>query len=303
MNKISVEIGGQIIDRFCGDIETMISSVSALWGKKIYRIGKKIFVPLCLAPFHEPHNFNFIGALAFHRTRIFIEALCYFEFELWGNYYVGKNTRNLINNNLEILSYQTQFTGSETCRGGINRIRFNFNHPISVLFFWGVDRDKIQQIRIEFNDNLFLECTLDELEYEKINNEGYYSCNLCGELKKQICFGCKVCRCEIDKLTRSTPKGYEMDIDFDYLVNLWKHQGGLCAYTGIPMNFGYCKDIDWACSIERIDSMQGYNKNNICLIAAEFNTSIRLNLISSSDDIIGDSGWSYEKFKTFVKHW
>ena len=49
------------------------------------------------------------------------------------------------------------------------------------------------------------------------------------------------------------------------------------------------KDVDWAASLERKDATQGYNKNNVCLIAAEFNTPIRSSM-SDPEDVTGDSG-------------
>lgn len=185
----------------------------------------------------------------------------------------------------------------------------------------------------DFYDNKIQIVKRKKVEEKIINDEEYRSCNMCGQMKKKIDHydeksknRCKACYYESNKKINSTPKShlkklirtaknctkefkrikragnFKMDIDFDYLVKLWNDQGGLCAYTGIPLHFGFCKDIDWACSIERKDAKQGYNKNNVCLIAAEFNTSIRSS-VSNPEDVTGDSGWNLQKIKTFIDHW
>ena len=72
--------------------------------------------------------------------------------------------------------------------------------------------------------------------------------------------------------TRDRKKGWLSNIDAAYLLDLVLEQGGLCAYSGVPMEL-LKPNSHWRASIERIDNGQGYVKGNCCLIAAEFNSS------------------------------
>jgi hypothetical protein len=92
----------------------------------------------------------------------------------------------------------------------------------------------------------------------------------------------------------------DFDIDFDYLVSLYHKQNGRCFYSNIPLNFGKYKDNDWITSLERINSLKGYTKDNVCLIAFEFNTT-DYTCMSANETIEGSSSWSKEKFEYFKK--
>ena len=59
----------------------------------------------------------------------------------------------------------------------------------------------------------------------------------------------------------------EIDVDFDFIKNLWDKQNGLCYYTGIKMVFSGRIDRfqSWDCpSLDRKDPSKGYTKNNLC---------------------------------------
>jgi hypothetical protein len=90
------------------------------------------------------------------------------------------------------------------------------------------------------------------------------------------------------------------DIDFDFIVSLYKQQKGRCFYSGVPLAFGSYKEKNWVMSVERIDPMKGYVKNNVCLIAYEFNTRDGTSL-SESGRVQGSSAWNKEKFEYFAK--
>ena len=135
-----------------------------------------------------------------------------------------------------------------------------------------------------------------------INDIQYIKCNKCDTFKtidfflKKSSYGCKPCRdmdrrhannnprrhmqnmiCHMIKHTKERNKkgrGHGLcEYTFDDIVKLWGEQGGLCAYSRIPMTFGSHKDMWWTCSPERIDETKGYIKGNVCLICHEFNTS------------------------------
>lgn len=50
---------------------------------------------------------------------------------------------------------------------------------------------------------------------------------------------------------------------------LWDRQHGLCYYSKIPMNPRPM--VDWQCSLERLDTAQGYIPSNVVLCCLEFN--------------------------------
>jgi hypothetical protein len=104
------------------------------------------------------------------------------------------------------------------------------------------------------------------------------------------------------RMNKKTTKKREsdFDIDFDYLVSLYHKQHGKCAYSNVPMSFGSYKDNDWITSLERINSLKGYTKDNVCLIAVEFNTG-DFTCMSVNETVEGSSAWSKEKFEYFKK--
>ena len=96
-------------------------------------------------------------------------------------------------------------------------------------------------------------------------------------------------------------RSHEYDIDFDFMVGIYKAQRGLCAYSGIPLAFGSYRVKDWVASIERLDNNKGYTKDNVCLIALEFNTSSHA-CMSDPENVKGSGAWSLAKFQFWEKH-
>jgi len=162
-----------------------------------------------------------------------------------------------------------------------------------------------------------------------INNIEYYDCNYCNELKlrddfnKSINNGCKKCIREYKIKYLSSPRGCmiqllssaksstkrrnktnndkrvnDFDISFDYLVEVFNNQKGLCKVSGIPMTFGNCEVVNWKISLERINPLLGYIKGNICFICCEWNTSDQSIMYKEKQE--GSSSWSPEKFKIFI---
>ncbi|CAE7282947.1 unnamed protein product [Symbiodinium sp. CCMP2592] len=92
---------------------------------------------------------------------------------------------------------------------------------------------------------------------------------------------------------RDKQKGRQSDVDMDHLLDLVLEQEGLCAYSGIPMEL-LIPNSHWGVSIERIDTQLGYMKGNCCLIAAEFNTTVR-NPRHEAGTSCGSAQWSRQK--------
>lgn len=87
------------------------------------------------------------------------------------------------------------------------------------------------------------------------------------------------------------------DLNFQFLVELYNKQKGLCAYSGLPLQFGSSLDKNWVASLERKNTFKGYTTDNVCLICAEFNTndqSVKLN-----NPKLGNGGWTADKFLVF----
>jgi hypothetical protein len=78
-------------------------------------------------------------------------------------------------------------------------------------------------------------------------------------------------------------------LTLEELIAILKQQGGLCAYSGVPMS---SRKGDFKVSIERIDTFKGYDKENVCLIIQELNSPDR----TVMNDTKGSTGWSRAKF-------
>ena len=62
-------------------------------------------------------------------------------------------------------------------------------------------------------------------------------------------------------------------IDKSDIQKLYDEQGGLCAVTGLPMQFSALESgkNSYAVSVDRIDSSKGYYKDNIRLVCSRVN--------------------------------
>ncbi len=167
LRKICFHIGGQEFDAFeAEDLETQITAVANLWGKRISHIGDKTFIPLCFASLHGPSNFLLLKKLYHADVHIDVRSFCECEFELWGDCYYFLEYKKMLHNAICQITYQTQFDGSENCKQGTNEFRLNFLHPLTYIFFWGPEKRKIKRILLQLEGHAFVDCTPDELEYE-----------------------------------------------------------------------------------------------------------------------------------------
>ena len=98
-----------------------------------------------------------------------------------------------------------------------------------------------------------------------------------------------VLRIAANAANRDRQKGRQSDVNHSDLLDMIMGQGGLCAYSGLPMELTQPYS-HWQMSIERIDNSQGYVRGNYCLIAAEFNSSVH-----GEDSGRGTSQWSKRK--------
>ncbi|CAE7828676.1 esiB, partial [Symbiodinium sp. CCMP2456] len=98
---------------------------------------------------------------------------------------------------------------------------------------------------------------------------------------------------------RDRKKGRQSDINTDHLLDLVFEQGGLCAYSGVPMEI-LKPHSHWRASIERIDNRRGYVKGNYCLIAAEFNSAVH-KICNEEGSSCGSSQWSKQKVQEVIR--
>jgi hypothetical protein len=64
------------------------------------------------------------------------------------------------------------------------------------------------------------------------------------------------------------------DITLQDLLDIYNSQNGLCYYSKVKLNLNF--KSDWQCSIERLNPDIGYIKENVALIALEFNTASQM---------------------------
>lgn len=170
-------------------------------------------------------------------------------------------------------------------------------------------------------------------EMQLIDDVKHHRCTKCGEMRKEDLFlkrkkyGCLECRRGNNNAMKMRPRyaiqlllgssltatktresrstahlrDLSHDITFDYLVQVFNDQKGLCAYTGLPMKFGNYLEKNWCMSLERIDVFKGYTKGNVCLVCLEFNGADK-SVCYTKEDGTGNAGWTKDKFNVFLKH-
>ena len=148
--------------------------------------------------------------------------------------------------------------------------------------------DKIKEM-LEILDQNIKE---NYLKFDGNIKENYYETARCK--LKGLCTSAK------SRVIKKNKKGRNLgfDIDFDFLVEMYNKQKGLCAYSNIPLKFGNSRNINWVISLERIDITKGYLKDNVCFICLEFNSSD----YSPNQKIksLTNTCWSKKKFELFL---
>lgn len=71
---------------------------------------------------------------------------------------------------------------------------------------------------------------------------------------------------------RANKKNLDFDIDLNFMYYLWNKQRGLCNISKLPMSFSFKnQDNKYNVSIDRIDSSNGYTKDNVQLVCSIVN--------------------------------
>jgi hypothetical protein len=100
------------------------------------------------------------------------------------------------------------------------------------------------------------------------------------------------------------PRGGDSDFElsFEVLTELYRDQGGRCAYSGLPFDFGTKHRKP---SLERKDPLKPYTKDNVCLIWMVWNTIDTIAITKHGIDDIKPGerqSWSKEKFEYAFEH-
>jgi hypothetical protein len=83
---------------------------------------------------------------------------------------------------------------------------------------------------------------------------------------------------------RKADTSAECSIDEHTIVDKFEQQGGRCYISNIPLVLE--SNVDWRCSLERLDNAKGYTDENTVLVCLEFN---------------GPAQWTRAKFSLFER--
>jgi hypothetical protein len=169
---VNVCLGGTRVDTYnCEDIQTQIRTTCELFNRKIKYVNSTVFIPLVLTPFHN-NNLHLLGT-GYHDTTVEIElndnCIELVDINLYGNvYYV--DTKQYIKNykaRHQYISVQQQYTGAESMSCTNTKFRLFFNHPAYLIYFWGFDKTKVTNIRLQLDECDYYNGKIEPLEYLK----------------------------------------------------------------------------------------------------------------------------------------
>ena len=171
---IDVEIGGQRINRLSSMKEVELNCQLISPNRKVTTTQNKngsftTIVPLELGPFHG-HEIFLMGCLYYHEARINIGFGDFpvYDAEIWGKTYTfyEDTWKSLTQVGQEVMTIQNQFTGEEEVTlGKVNKLRLNFNHPVTCIYFWGIDKQLIKNIKLRLNDIDYIDTSTQILDH------------------------------------------------------------------------------------------------------------------------------------------
>lgn len=174
IKTIEVEIGGQRIDRVCSLKEIQLNCQLLNTHRRVKTIPNQdgsftTIIPLELAPFRG-HEICLLGCLYYHEIRLNVQFGDFpvSEAEVWGKTYNfdEKIWNSFYQKPYESIVVQNQFNGEETLKlGTVNKLKLNFNHPISCIYFWGMEKQFINKITLMLNGHDYLQSTPLMLDY------------------------------------------------------------------------------------------------------------------------------------------
>ena len=170
INKVEVEIGGQLIDRQYGDWMEIWNELTLPAGKKDGYVemikaesnmdadlATKAYVPL---EFWFCRNIGLalpLIALQYHEVKINIEfnSVPFTDATLWADYIFldTDERRRFAQLSHEYLIEQVQFTGGETINSSNLSAKLSFNHPVKELIWQEKHKAKLGNTKLMLNGN------------------------------------------------------------------------------------------------------------------------------------------------------
>ncbi len=170
IESIEVEIGGHRVDILrCCDMDTLINTSCAFFGRKVTHLNGRTYIPMVMAPFHY---FNIISpSVKYHEIYILFVFKQKVSYELYGNCIVlnQEDRVKFFENELKFMCVQHQIIYDEPFVGGKNKYYLGFNHPVPLIFFWGFDKSKVTNIKLTLDENVFYDGPLEPLEHFKLS--------------------------------------------------------------------------------------------------------------------------------------
>lgn len=168
IGSVKVMVGNRRVDSWEGtDIKTLIDTMCAVFKRKISRHGKKMFIPLVLAPFH---SHNLLSLVGLRDTPVVIQveflAAVAVAAEIHGKMYFLSNGPRKAAMAYEMGIAETQWGGDHPKPMSLpyTKHRLSFDHPISMLIFWGIDKKTIEVVKLHLNGHAIYDGPIEPLE-------------------------------------------------------------------------------------------------------------------------------------------
>ena len=181
ISGVEVRCGGRRIDGWEGtDVATLIETMCAVFGRKLSRHGDRLFVPLALAPFHSHNLLSLVRSAALSDARPpdvvvtveFVDAASASSSaaELYGRtYFLSPKARRRAAMAYQMGSAFSQWGGDHPFPRSLSGMKhhLSFDHPVSMLMFWGVDKATVASVSLQLNGRAFYDGPLAPLERVK----------------------------------------------------------------------------------------------------------------------------------------
>lgn len=196
VGRVETEVGGQRIDalNMTSDLEAQVETNFAIMNpaergrrRAIAHLNGTTFVSLAMAPFYKT-NVTQPGT-QFHEFKVYVNFCDEYaesmgcdvlsqKVSLFANKYYHRYLDDP-SQNMEQMTFQNQFTGEQFCKteygdadgdpGPRIVCRLSYNHPVSALYFWGVDKSHIREVKVYERDVVLFESVIDALEHYKVS--------------------------------------------------------------------------------------------------------------------------------------
>ena len=187
IRSVEVRCADRRIDGWEGtDVATLIETMCAVFGRKLSRHGDRLFVPLALAPFHSHNLLSLVRSAASAASAALSDArppdvVVTVEFvdaasasasaaELYGRtYFLSPKARRRAALAYQMGSAYSQWGGDHPFPRSLSGMKhhLSFDHPVSMLMFWGVDKATLTSVSLQLNGRAFYDGPLAPLERVK----------------------------------------------------------------------------------------------------------------------------------------